>query len=88
MKLKPPEPKLPPRQLRLSVPGKLMATLEEYARYYEAAHGQAIPAHQLVLEMLATFLASDVDFARWRRAQTDGSARRSSGSSRAPSGAS
>ena len=88
MKLKPPEPKLPPRPLRLSVPGKLMAMLEEYARYYEAAHGQAIPADHLVLEILATFVASDVDFTRWRRAETNGPARRPSGSSRAPLGAS
>ncbi|MGH7860140.1 MAG: DUF2274 domain-containing protein [Candidatus Binatia bacterium] len=85
MKLKPPEPKLPPHPLRLSIPGKLMATLEEYARYYEAQHGQAISSDQMVLEMLAAFVASDLGFARWRRPQADAPARRSSAASRTPS---
>jgi hypothetical protein len=84
MKLKAPEPKLPASQLRLSVPGKLMATLEDYARYYEVEHSQAIAIDQLVLEMLGTFTASDMAFNRWRKGRAEVPARRSVGASRAP----
>ena len=84
MKLKAPEPKLPPSPLRLSVPGKLMAMLEDYARYFEAEHGQAIPVEEMVVQILDAFVAKDFTFARWRKAQGARASRASSTPSRQP----
>jgi hypothetical protein len=86
MKLKAREPNLPASSLRLSVPGKLMATLEDYARYYEAEHGQPIPLDHMVVEMLGGFVASDYDFARWRRGKPEASTKRTTTASRRPAG--
>lgn len=86
MKLKAREPNLPASSLRLNVPGKLMATLEDYARYYEADHGQPISLDQMAVEMLGGFVASDYDFARWRRTKAESSAQRPATASRPPVG--
>lgn len=86
MKLKAREPKLPASSLRLSVPGKLMATLEDYARYYEAEHGQPISLDQMAVEMLGGFVASDYDFTRWRRSKSEASTKRAATASRPPAG--
>ena len=86
MKLKAREPNLPSSSLRLSVPGKLMTTLEDYARYYQAEHGQPITLDQMAIDMLGSFVASDFDFARWRRTKAETSAQRPATASRPPAG--
>ena len=70
MKLKPREPELPSSKLVLDVPGKVLASLQDYSRYYESSHGQTIATELMTVDMLQAFMSSDHGFARWRRAQS------------------
>jgi hypothetical protein len=68
--------KLPDRtpvKLTIAVPPELNRALNDYARAYEEAYGQAESPAELIPAMLETFLASDRAFARLRKASGPGS---------------
>lgn len=54
-------------KLSIAVAPSLHADLLAYAKLYEQVHGRAEVLGVLVPHMLANFLASDRDFARWRK---------------------
>jgi hypothetical protein len=56
-----------PVKITISVSPELHRSLNEYARAYEAAYGEAASAIELIPAMLEAFLASDRGFARSRR---------------------
>ncbi len=67
IKLRPQEPDLPERKLRLRLPGRLGAELDTYRELYARTHGQEIELAALVEGILAQFLASDRGYQRQRR---------------------
>jgi hypothetical protein len=56
-----------PVKIAISVSPELHRSLNEYARAYQAAYGEAASATELIPAMLETFLASDRGFARSRK---------------------
>ncbi len=62
MKLKLKERELPPAQLRLVVPAKLKATLEEYIAFVREKSGREVEVREVAVEMLAQFIESDREF--------------------------
>jgi hypothetical protein len=67
IKLRPQEPEIPERKVRLRLPGRLAADLDEYRDLYARAHGQEIELTALIEGILEQFLASDRAFQRLRR---------------------
>jgi hypothetical protein len=67
IKLRPRDPEIPERKLRLRLPGRLAADLEEYRALYSSAHRQDIELPALIESILEQFLASDRAFQRRRR---------------------
>jgi hypothetical protein len=65
-------PRLPDRtpvKLTITILPELQCRLEAYARVYTAAYGTAEPVTELVPAMLASFLDSDREFAKFNRGQ-------------------
>ncbi len=56
-------------RLAISVSPDLKRALDDYASAYEAAYGQAEAIVDLIPFMLASFLDSDREFARMRKAR-------------------
>jgi len=67
IKLRPQEPEAPERKVRLRLPGRLAAELDEYRALYARAHGHEIDLLALIEGILEQFLASDRVFQRQRR---------------------
>jgi hypothetical protein len=67
IKLRPQEPDAPDRKVRLHLPGRLAAELEEYRSLYVQAHGHEIDLVALIEGILEQFLVSDRFFQRRRR---------------------
>jgi hypothetical protein len=67
IKLRPQEPEIPERKVRLRLPGRLAADLDDYRVLYARAHGQEIELPALIEGILEQFLASDRAFRRHRR---------------------
>jgi hypothetical protein len=81
MKLRPQEVEIPERKVRLRLPGRLAADLDEYRALYVRAHGQEIDLPALIEGILEQFLGSDRAFQRQRRRPAN-----SSGASDLPPG--
>jgi hypothetical protein len=68
IKLRAQEPEIAERKVRLRLPGRLAAGLDEYRALYARAHGQEIELPALIEGILEQFLESDRAFRRHRRA--------------------
>ena len=68
IKLRAQQPGIPERRVRLRLPGRLAADLDDYRALYARAHGQEIELPALIEGILEQFLASDRAFQRHRRA--------------------
>ena len=67
IKLRPQEADLPERKIRLRLPGRLGADLDEYRELYAQVHGHEIELVALIEGILEQFLASDRAFQRSRK---------------------
>lgn len=67
IKLRPQEVEIPERKVRLRLPGRLAADLDDYRALYARVHGQEIELTALIEGILDQFLASDRAFQRHRR---------------------
>jgi hypothetical protein len=67
IKLRPQEPEIPERKVRLRLPGRLAADLDDYRALYAQAHGQEIELAVLIEGILEQFMASDRAFQRRQR---------------------
>ena len=70
IKLRPQEADLPERKIRLRLPGRLGADLDDYCDLYAQVHGQEIELAALIEGILEQFLASDRAFQRACRSST------------------
>jgi len=59
-------------QVRVTVAGEVNAALENYARYYEHVHGDAVEPRALIPEMLRAFIEGDREFQAWTRSRSNG----------------
>ena len=66
IKLRPRDPELPQRKVRLRLPGRLGADLDAYREVYARTHGREIDLPALIEGILEQFLASDRGFQRRR----------------------
>lgn len=66
IKLRPQEPDAPERKVRLRLPGRLAAELDEYRDLYAQTHRHEIELAALIEGILEQFLASDRFFQRRR----------------------
>ena len=57
-------------QVRATLGGDLNAELENYARYYQHVHGEAVDAKALIPEILRAFLEADREFQAWSRSKS------------------
>jgi hypothetical protein len=72
MKLRLKDKDLPPVQLRLTLPGSLKASLDEYVGYlHDSLHRETDPK-EVAIEMLKHFVDSDRDFRGWRSRREGG----------------
>jgi len=67
IKLRPQEVEIPERKVRLRLPGRLAADLDDYCALYARVHSQEIELSALIEGILEQFLASDRAFQRTRR---------------------
>jgi len=67
IKLRPQEPDLPERKVRLRLPGHLGVELDAYRELYARTHGREIELPALIEGILEQFLASDRGYQRQRR---------------------
>jgi hypothetical protein len=67
MKLKLKDKELPPAQLRLTLPGNLKASLDEYLVYLRDTGHREPALKEVALEMLRQFVETDRDFKAWRK---------------------
>ena len=67
IKLRPQETDLPDRKIRLRLPGRLGADLDDYCELYAQVHDQEIKLLSLIEGILEQFLASARAFQRVRR---------------------
>ena len=58
---------VPEQKVRLRLPGRLAADLEDYRELYARVHGQEIEMPALIEGMLEQFLESDRAFQRYRK---------------------
>ncbi len=72
MKLRLKDKDLPPVQLRLTLPGSLKASLDEYVRYLHDSLHRETDAKEVAIEMLKHFVESDRDFRGWRSRREGG----------------
>ena len=66
IKLRPRDPELPQRKVRLRLPGRRGADLDAYRDIYARTHGREIDLPELIEGILEQFLASDRGFRRRR----------------------
>lgn len=67
MKLRLKEKELPPAQLRLTLPGNLKASLDEYLVYLRDTSHREAELKEVTLEMLRQFMETDRAFKAWRK---------------------
>ncbi len=67
MKLKLKDKELPQAQLRLTLPGNLKASLDEYLVYLGDTSHREAELKEVALEMLRQFVETDRDFRTWRK---------------------
>ena len=67
MKLKLKDKELPPAQLRLTLPGNLKGSLDEYLVYLRDTSHREAELKEVALEMLRQFVETDRDFRAWRK---------------------
>ena len=72
MKLRLKDKDLPPVQLRLTLPGSLKASLDEYVGYLHDSLHRETDAKEVAIEMLKHFVESDRDFRGWRSKREGG----------------
>jgi hypothetical protein len=72
MKLRLKDKDLPPVQLRLTLPGSLKASLDEYVGYLHDTMRRETDCKEVAIEMLKHFVESDRDFRVWRSRQAEG----------------
>jgi len=75
MKLRLKDKDLPPVQLRLTLPGSLKASLDEYVGYLHDTLHRETDAKEVAIEMLKHFVESDRDFRSWRSQEGEGAER-------------
>ncbi len=75
MKLRLKDKDLPPVQLRLTLPGSLKASLDEYVGYLRDSLHRETDAKEVAIEMLKHFVESDRDFRGWRSKREGGAER-------------
>lgn len=75
MKLRLKDKDLPPVQLRLTLPGSLKASLDEYVGYLHDSLHRETDAKEVAIEMLKHFVDSDRDFRGWRGRREGGGER-------------
>lgn len=54
-------------EVRLRLKGKAALDIADYQRAYQAAHGQAIDAEPLILNILQAHIDADRGFQGWRK---------------------
>jgi hypothetical protein len=69
IKLREPKVELPPRQLRVTVPGEVFFDLDAYCALYSDIHTRPIALPALVTAILVQFLESDREFQKWKQAR-------------------
>lgn len=79
IKLRPQDPELPQRKVRLRLPGRLGADLDAYRDIYARTHGHEIELSALIEGILEQFLASDRGFQRRRLSTPSGASKAASG---------
>ncbi len=67
MKLRLKDKELPPAQVRLTLPGSLKASLDEYLVYLRGTSHREAELKEVALEMLRQFVESDRHFRAWRK---------------------
>ena len=67
MKLRLKDKEQPPAQLRLTLPGNLKASLDEYLLYLRDTSHREAELKEVALEMLRQFVETDRDFRMWRK---------------------
>jgi len=72
MKLRLKDKDLPPVQLRLTLPGSLKESLDEYVAYLHDTSRRETDCKEVAIEMLKHFVESDRDFRGWRSRQAEG----------------
>jgi len=72
MKLRLKGKELPPVQLRLTLPGSLKESLDEYVAYLHDRLQRETDCKEVAIEMLKHFVESDRDFRGWRSRQAEG----------------
>ncbi len=72
MKLRLKEKELPPVQLRLTLPGSLKESLDEYVGYLHDKLQRDTDCKEVAIEMLKHFVESDREFRMWRNRRVDG----------------
>jgi hypothetical protein len=72
MKLRLKGKELPPVQLRLTLPGSLKESLDEYVAYLHDQLQRETDCKEVAIEMLKHFVESDRDFRGWRSRQAEG----------------
>lgn len=75
MKLRLKDKDLPAVQLRLTLPGSLKASLDEYVGYLHASLHRETDAKEVAIEMPKHFVESDRDFKAWRSRREGGGER-------------
>jgi hypothetical protein len=68
IKLRPQDPDLPERKVRVRLAGRLAADLDAYREIYARTHGREIELPALIEGILEQFLATDRGFQRRRAA--------------------
>ena len=71
MKLRLKDRDLPQVQLRLTLPGTLKASLDDYVAYLHDKLERATDCKEVAVEMLKHFVESDRDFRVWRTRQAE-----------------
>ena len=71
MKLKLKDKELPPAQLRLTLPGNLKSSMDEYLVYLGDTSHREAELKEVALEMLRQFVETDRDFRTWRKQRTE-----------------
>jgi hypothetical protein len=71
IKLREPKRELPPRKLRVTIPGELFWDLDAYCALYGEVHAGTLELPALVTAILQQFLESDREFQRWKQARED-----------------
>jgi hypothetical protein len=71
MKLRLKDKELPQAQFRLTLPGNLKASLDEYLVYLRDTSHRGAELKEVALEMLRQFVETDRDFKGWRKQRAE-----------------